>query len=87
MEQYGLTTREKGSALEREDNAIEEARDCKEGKRTATRLAPQASALIEEWSEEADDSTKERQGLKEEGFKKRRKWKTNPEKLLHVDVR
>jgi hypothetical protein len=33
-----LTTREMGFALEREDNEMEEARDCKDGKRTASRL-------------------------------------------------
>ena len=69
-----LTTREMGFALKREDNGMEEARDRKDGKKTARRLAPQASAFIEGWCRETDDPGTGRQGLKEEAQEMQDEW-------------
>ena len=69
-----LTTRAIGFALERVDNEMEEARDRKEGKRTARRLAPQASAFIEEWSRETVNPGTGRQSLKEEAQEMQDEW-------------
>jgi hypothetical protein len=53
---------------------MEEARDRKEGKRTARRLAPQASAFIEEWSRETVNPGTGRQSLKEEAQEMQDEW-------------
>ena len=63
-----------GFALEQEDNKVEEARDRKDGKRTARRLAPQASEFIERWCRETDDPGMDRQGLKEEAQQLQDEW-------------
>ena len=69
-----LTTREMGFALEREDNEVEEARDRKDGKRTARKLAPRASEFIERWCRETEDPGLGRWGLKEEAQQLQDEW-------------